>query len=303
MRCVSTTELRSPWLHDPQSSLVSSDPVISWRDSVTSSPRRRAKRSLSQNFLVDPNIQRKIVALLDPGPEDTVLEIGPGHGELSQHILGRCRQLILIEKDHELAGALAERWGGDARVTVHDGDALDPRYASILQGKGRSLAVSNVPYNITSPLIFALLEFQPLPARIVLLVQREVGRRIVARPGHKSYGALSVGVQVAARVKRAFSVGRLAFRPVPRVDSEVIELTPRPEPEGGMSNATLRHVTRACFNRRRKQMQKILRTAPEFGSPSDPFSLLESCGINPKGRPDSLEPEAFVRLAETLSHI
>ena len=155
------------------------------------------------------------------------------------------------------------------------------------------------PYNITSPLVFAFLELEPPADRIVLTVQREVADRIAAPPGIKAYGALSVGVQAVADASLAFRVGRQAFRPVPSVDSAVVRLEPRPDAVGA-DPAALRTLTRACFNRRRKQLQKTLRTAPELRFAGDVDALLARLSIDPAARPETLDPPTFVRLAEAL---
>lgn len=261
---------------------------------------RAAKRSLGQNFLIDPNIQRKIVAELSAEPEDVVLEIGPGHGELSQHLVGRVRRLVLIEKDHDLARGLHDRWGGREDVEVIDADALRVDLGELARGDATFRVVSNLPYNITSPLVFAFLALRPSPARIVLTVQREVGERMVAAPGGKIYGALSVGVQAVSEATLVFRIGRQAFRPVPDVESAVLRIDPLPESLGPAEARALRDLTRACFNRRRKQLQKILRTSPELGFDGDPGGFLATLDIDPTVRPETLAPFEFVALAGAL---
>lgn len=264
-------------------------------------PTSFAKRSLSQNFLLDPNLQRKTVSELEAGPEDTVLEIGPGHGELTQHLIGRVRRIVVVEKDAGLASDLAQRWRDEAGVTVHPGDALKIRLADLVE-PGRPLRIlSNVPYNITSPLLFAFLAMRPPPVRIVVTVQREVAERIVARAGTRVYGALSVGVQSVADASIAFRVARSAFRPVPDVDSAVVRIEPDPRRCERVDTESLRATTRAFFSRRRKQLQKILRSAPELGLDARAVEeLCERLGLDPRSRPEQLGPETFVRLAEIL---
>src|SRR5690606_29114296 len=192
----------------------------------------RAKRSLGQNFLVDPNIQRRIVAALELRPEDEVLEIGPGTGALTRHLAAQAGRVVAIEKDDDLAAALQAEFEGAAGVTRVHGDALEADLASLVQDPERVKVVGNIPYNITSPLLFHLLESGLRAERIVVMVQREVADRLLASPGEKAYGALTVGVRTAADVRRLFHVGRAAFRPVPDVDSTVIMLVPhRPRSE------------------------------------------------------------------------
>ncbi|MBT8477271.1 MAG: 16S rRNA (adenine(1518)-N(6)/adenine(1519)-N(6))-dimethyltransferase, partial [Gemmatimonadetes bacterium] len=158
----------------------------------------RAKRSLSQNFLVDHNIRRKIVAELDADPSDGVLEVGPGHGELSDLLAGEVASLVLVEKDDRLASDLRDRFRGRDDVRVVHADALEVDLAGLLPADRPGKLISNLPYGITTPLIFRFLSMSPLPARMVLLVQKEVAARIAAGEGNKVYGALSVGVQARA---------------------------------------------------------------------------------------------------------
>ncbi len=264
----------------------------------------RAKRSLSQNFLVDHNIRRKIVAELGAGPDDSVLEVGPGHGELSDLLVGQVSSLVLVEKDDRLASELAARFPGRADVRVVHGDALEVDLAGLLPGDRPGLLISNLPYGITSPLIFRFLDMRPLPHRMVLLVQKEVGERITAAEGNKVYGALSVGVQARAEVRVAFRVGRLAFRPVPAVDSAVIVIEPRSDPEHDDMLTALRVLTRVAFSRRRKQLGRILRSAPEYDLPTaDVDRVLEACGLSPQARPETLTPAQFIELAGRLAEI
>lgn len=261
----------------------------------------RAKRSLSQNFLVDPNLQRKIVAELEADAADVIVEVGPGHGELSQHVHGRVHRLVLIEKDRELAAALMHRFDDESGVEVVCGDALDVDLSAFHE-PGRGLRVlSNVPYNITSPLIFAFLCMRPVPDRIVLTVQKEVAERVVAGPGSRTYGALSVGVQAVADARIAFRVGRQAFRPVPDVESAVLVIEPVVERIASIDVEGLRTVTRAMFGRRRKQIQKILRTSPELRSEIDAETLMDELGVSPTDRPERLAPSDFVAIARALA--
>ncbi|MFV1986185.1 MAG: 16S rRNA (adenine(1518)-N(6)/adenine(1519)-N(6))-dimethyltransferase RsmA [Gemmatimonadota bacterium] len=260
----------------------------------------RAKKALGQNFLIDPNLQRKIVAELEADTADVVVEIGPGHGELSAHLEGRVHRLVLIEKDRELAVSLVERWGETEGIDILSADALEVDLGGFYEA-GRSLRImSNVPYNVTSPLLFAFLAIRPLPRRIVLTVQREVAERVVAMPGSRTYGALSVGVQAVADARIAFGVGRQAFRPVPDVESSVLVIDPVPARAEGLDVDGLRTVTRALFSRRRKQIQKIIRTAPEFEAATDLGSVLTSLGVSPTDRPEVLAPSDFIAIARAI---
>lgn len=265
----------------------------------------RPKRSLSQNFLVDHNLRRKIVDALEAVPSDTVLEVGPGHGELSELLVGRVDRLVLVEKDDRLAPELADRWGGRDDVEVVHGDALELDLSALVAPARAGLRlVSNVPYAITSPLLFRLLEVRPPADRIVVMVQEEVARRVTATPGGKEYGALTVGVQTRARAELAFRVSRNAFRPVPGVDSAVVVLQPGAGAEagaGGVPDDAVRRLVRAAFSRRRKQIRTILRSSPAFALDTDEAeAVLESLGIDPAARPETLSPAQFVALAARL---
>lgn len=259
----------------------------------------RAKRSLSQNFLVDKNLRRKIVDELDAGPEDRVLEVGPGNGELSELLVGHVRSLVLIEKDDRLVPVLAQRWGDRRDVSVVHADALKVDISALPDAPFTKI-VSNVPYSITSPLIFTFLDVEPSPARIVILVQKEVAHRLVAKPGGKEYGALTIGVQTRARVRLAFRVGRKAFRPVPGVDSALVVIEPIPGIKRDEINA-VRQLARAAFSRRRKQLGTILRSAPEYlMSAPDIAAITSEFGIDPMTRPEAIPPDVFASLAIAL---
>lgn len=266
-----------------------------------------AKRSLSQNFLVDPNLQRKVVEAAGAGPEDLVVEIGPGHGELSAHLVGGVGRLLLVEKDDELAAELEEKWGERDDVEVLHGDALEVdlearvRAWTDAEGGRPYRVLSNVPYAITSPLTFRILDLRPPPRRAVLTVQREVGERMAAAPGSDAYGALSVGVQIRARPEVAFGVSRQAFRPVPDVESVTVVLEPRADRPAPELEKAVRRLTRACFSRRRKQLQKILRSAPEYGLEKRAArELCRELGLDPRVRPEKVPPATFLRLARRL---
>jgi 16S rRNA (adenine1518-N6/adenine1519-N6)-dimethyltransferase len=230
-----------------------------------------------------------------------VLEVGPGHGELSDLLVPAVARLALVEKDDRLAADLEERYAGHPHVTVVNGDALEIELDSLLGTKRPGRLISNVPYAITTPLVFRFLDIRPLPARLVLLVQREVADRICASAGSRAYGALSVGVQVRASARVAFKVGRKAFRPVPAVESAVVVLEPGPPDLSNRDVEALRSLTRASFSRRRKQMATVLRTAPEYGLTRETAdAVLDDLGIAPKARPETLTPALFVALARRL---
>lgn len=261
----------------------------------------RARKSLGQNFLVDPNLQRRIVSALGAGPRDEVLEIGPGRGALTGHLAGRVGRLTLVELDN----ALAEHWrrasADRVDVDVVHRSVLDLPLDEVSEHPEKLLVVGNIPYNITTPILFHLLE-RPRPARIVLMVQKEVGERIVAEVATRAYGALAVGVRSVASARICFGVGRRAFRPVPGVDSVVVEITPHvPERTTAGEERDLRRLTRAAFQWRRKQFQKTLRDHPDLQIPSERVAAIgRALEVDLTRRPETFDPDALLALARAI---
>ena len=261
----------------------------------------RAKKSLGQNFLVDANLQRKIVSALGAGPGDEVLEVGPGKGALTRHLAGSVRRLVLVELDDVLAEGLRVAYEGRDDVVVVHGDVMRVPLDRLVDEPGALKVVGNIPYNITTPILFRLLE-RPRPAEIVLMVQEEVAQRIVASAGTGEYGALAVGVQSIATAERLFRVGRQAFRPVPGVESAVVRIRPfRPEPLSVDGEGRLRTLVRAAFQWRRKQMGKILREHPDLGmAPEAAEAAARDLGFHLQDRPERLPPALFIELSTRL---
>jgi len=261
----------------------------------------RPKKSLGQNFLVDGNLQRKIVQALGAGPEDEVLEVGPGRGALTTHLAGRVRRLVLVELDNALAANLDALYRDRSDVDVVHADVMGVTLSDVSAEPARLRVIGNIPYNITTPLIFHLLR-RPRPATLVLMVQREVAARLCAAPGTSEYGALTVGVRTVATVQRVLSVPRTAFRPVPGVDSVVIRIDPfEPPPLTEPEEERLRTLTRASFQWRRKQMQKILRDHPDFSlAPERLRAVAQETGFAMDRRPETFSPDEFVRLSAAL---
>lgn len=269
---------------------------------MSSRSHHRPKKSLGQNFLVDGNLQRKIVEALNPEPMDHILEIGPGRGALTRHLAGRVERLILVELDRELASALSEEFDRAVGVRVIQGDILQVGLEEVSPRVEHLKVVGNIPYNITTPILFHLLG-RPRPMEILLMVQREVADRILANPGSPEFGALSVGVRSVAEVERILRVPASAFRPIPAVDSQVIRIRPiRPEPLSPKEESALRTLTRSAFQWRRKQFQTILRGHPDLGRTHEQVAHLEAeTGLDLRQRPETLTPEEFIRLSRALS--
>jgi len=254
----------------------------------------RAKRGLGQHFLSDRRILERIAEALGATAADTVLEIGPGPGGLTEALAERAGKLVAIEKDADLVPALRVRVPS---ATVVEADALTADWHAIA---GQDFLVAgNIPYNITSPLIDKALE-PPRPRRIVFLVQKEVADRVGALAGDDAYGALSVGVQAVARAERLFTVPAGAFHPRPKVDSAVLRLTPLAKPVVTDDEVLpFRRLVVGLFGFRRKQMARALRELT--GWPADRVApMLEHAGIAAQVRPETVAPEAFAALLRAL---
>lgn len=270
------------------------------RGGDTSFPRPR--RSLGQNFLVDRRVRARIVAEVGATDTDTVLEIGPGRGALTEGLADAAGRLVLVELDRELARRLEDRFADRPEVTVLQRDILDVPLAELVDDPSRLKVVGNIPYNVTTPILFHVLE-RPRPAEILLMVQREVADRVLADPGSRDYGALSVGVRAVATVERVFSVSPDAFRPRPRVESSLIRVRPLvPPPLSQAEELALRELTRALFQWRRKQLRKILRDHPALTQDAHELrELLSAAGAGPMDRPETVAPDRFGAMARVLA--
>lgn len=256
-----------------------------------------ARKALGQNFLLDLNLTAKIARTAGDLSGIDVLEIGPGPGGLTRALLMHgARRVVAIERDARCLDALGEiaaRWPGRLEVIEGDAMALDPR--PLLNG--RAAIVSNLPYNIGTELLVRWLraDWPPWWARMVLMFQREVARRIVAAPGADAYGRLSVlaGWRTEARI--AFDISPMAFTPPPKVTSSVVSITPRETPMAPADLDALERVTAAAFGQRRKMLRQSLRTLG-----GDPGDLLEAAGATPTARAETLTVETFCALARAL---
>ena len=254
----------------------------------------RAKRRLGQHFLSDRGILERIADALEITAGDTVLEIGPGPGALTEVLAARAGKLVAIEKDHELIPGLRERIPAAA---VIEADALEADWHAIAGTD--FLVAGNIPYNITSPLLDKALT-PPRPRRIVFLVQKEVADRVGAPPGAEAYGALSVGVQSVARAERLFTVPAGAFHPRPKVDSAVLRLTPLVEPVVRDAEVDpFRRLVVGLFGFRRKQMRRGLRELTGWDAERVEHALGRA-SIDPRVRPETVAPAQFAELLRTL---
>ncbi len=247
-------------------------------------------KQLGQNFLIDPNMAGWIVSCLDLQPEDAVVEVGPGVGSLTEHLVGNCRRVILIEFDNKLAAGLKEKYADEASVEVHhaDGAKFDGRQ---LFKHGPVKFLGNLPYSAGGAIMKNLLS-RPHPySRAVLMLQKEVIERLAAKPGSKDYGVLTLRTQVNWAVDIQRTVPPEAFHPRPRIDSSVAILTPRVD-ESPFDHRLFDELIRRGFSQRRKQLKKQL---PED---CDWERAAESLGVPVTARAEELELEQWIRLTQ-----
>ena len=258
-----------------------------------------ARKALGQNFLFDLNLTRRIARAAGPLEGVTVIEIGPGPGGLTRALLMEgATRIIAIERDDRALAALAEISAAyPGKLTVIAGDALETDYRKLAGGTPTRI-VANLPYNIATPLLVGWLggaDWPPFYESLTLMFQKEVAERIVAKPGGKDFGRLSVLCQYRASAKKLFDVNRSAFTPPPKVTSSIVQLIPRPKPEPECRLDLLERVTAAAFGQRRKMLRASLRSLlPE------PEALLNALGIDPELRAEQLPVEAFARLAQKI---
>jgi 16S rRNA (adenine1518-N6/adenine1519-N6)-dimethyltransferase len=264
---------------------------------VARQPRARGHppvlKKYGQHFLNDKKILAAIVDALAPTHSDTVVEVGPGRGSLTDILVERSARVIGVEIDRALAEQLGKRYADRANATIVQGDVLESELHTIAGPD--FLLIGNVPYYITTPIVFKALE-PPIPRRSVFLVQREVAERMAAAADTESYGALSVNIAVVAKVEQVMTVPASAFQPPPKVESAVVRLTPRATPlVEPASLSPFRAFVQAVFGLRRKQMLRVLRTVRGV-SPEEASALLERAQIDSVARPEVLTPEDFARL-------
>lgn len=250
-----------------------------------------ARRRFGQNFLVDRHYIERIVAAIDPRPGDTLVEIGPGLGALTRPLLERAERLTVIEIDRDLAAALVAEFASE-RLILHSADALTFDFATL----GANLRViGNLPYNISSPLLFHLAQFANQLRDITVMLQKEVVQRMAAAPGTPEYGRLSVMLQVRFRVERLFVVPAGAFRPAPKIESAIARLTPLTTDRPAIADEPLfAQIVAAAFGQRRKTLRNALRLLASE-------EALRTAGIDPSARGETLAVADFVRLANALA--
>lgn len=254
----------------------------------------RARKRFGQHFLADPSVIRRIVAAIDPKPGEAVVEIGPGHGVLTRALIGRCERLRAIEIDRDLAAELAGDCSLGQSVEVLNVDVLDVDFRH-LRGDGPKLRlVGNLPYNISTPLMFHVLDQHDAIADAHFMLQKEVVARMAAAPGSRIYGRLTVMLSPHCQVQALFDVPPGAFRPAPKVTSTVARLIPHATPPFRIADPRrFAQVVAAAFSQRRKTLRNALH---DLASPAQ----LEASGIDPSLRAERIAPAQFAALANAL---
>ena len=253
-------------------------------------PQHRARRRFGQNFLHDPRVIQRIVDAIDPRPDQAIVEIGPGQAALTRALIERAGRITAIEIDRDLAAWLRTQFE-PGRLQLIEADALDFDWSTL---PGPLRIVGNLPYNISSPLLFALM---PLAGRVIdqhFMLQKEVVERMVAAPGSRTYGRLSVMLQFRYRLTRLFDVPRGAFRPAPQVTSSIVRMQPLSATDvPAVDRGAFARVVGAAFGQRRKTLRNAL------GELMSAESIL-GCAVDPQARAETLAVADFVRLTEAF---
>lgn len=264
----------------------------------------RPRRRFGQNFLAQPQTARRIVDCARLTGVETVVEVGPGLGALTQHLMPQAGRLVLVELDRDLAGYLTDRVSGrEPPVELITGDILEVSLAALAERlAARLVLIGNLPYNISSPLLFQLLEAAAVIDRAVFMLQLEVAERLTARPGTKAYGVLSVLLSCYAETRLLLRLGPNQFYPPPQVDSAVIaiDFTARPAPDSAQPPfAALRKLVSVAFSQRRKTLRNCLRPL-DADRPGLSEAVWDRLRIDPRRRPETLTPHEFMALARAL---
>lgn len=256
-------------------------------------PEHRARKRFGQHFLHDRGVVQRILDAFDPQPGETLVEIGPGPGALTRPLLERCSSLHVVELDRDLAAPLRANFAPE-RLVVHEADALKFDFGALAMPGGKIRLIGNLPYNISTPLLFHLLDQERYIHDMLFMLQKEVVDRMAAAPGGKDYGRLSVMIQSRLRVEKLFDVRPGAFTPPPKVDSSVVRLVPHAVPPIQVRDAdAFAQVVKAAFAQRRKTLRNNLKGMLEG-------ETLEALGIDPQRRAETLTLAEFGTLANAL---
>lgn len=250
----------------------------------------QARKRFGQNFLHDASVISRIINSIQPTPADHIIEIGPGQGALTVPLLTACGHLDAIELDRDLIEHLTRHCAGAGALTIHNQDALKFDFRSLRQNSSALRIVGNLPYNISTPLLFHLLEYADIIQDMFFMLQKEVVDRIGAAPGGKNYGRLSVMTQLRCRTECLFSVPPQAFHPVPKVFSAVIKLTPRQDYLAKITNLDkLAFIVKQSFSMKRKTLRNNLKDYIDN-------EQLQHVNIDPARRAETLTLDEFIRL-------
>ena len=253
----------------------------------------RARKRFGQHFLHDQDVIERIVGAVDPRPGNCLIEIGPGRGALTLPLLQRVPELLAIELDRDLVAMLERQASGHGRLEIVNADILDYDLARLDRG-GNYRLVGNLPYNISTPLMFHLLESADLIRDMHFMVQKEVALRAIATPGTSAYGRLSVMLQYRCRCSYLFGVDAASFTPRPRVESAVIRLEPHARPEHEVGDFPLfSKLVQTAFGQRRKTVSNSLKPL------LDPDTI-RACGVDPRARAENLSLADFASLSRSL---
>jgi 16S rRNA (adenine1518-N6/adenine1519-N6)-dimethyltransferase len=256
--------------------------------------KHRARKRFGQNFLHDPVVIRRIVEAIDPKPGQRLVEIGPGRGAITLPLLRACHRLHVIELDRDLIAPLALSARAMGEIIIHQQDALQFDFAGLANGE-RIRVVGNLPYNISTPLLFHLIDQSEYIEDMHFMLQKEVVERLAATPGNSDYGRLSIMVQYHCRVEPLLHVGPGAFSPAPRVESAFVRLQPYAEPPVSARNlACLRTVVRQAFSHRRKTLRNSLKGLLSA-------EQMACAQVDPSARPETLALPQYVALADQLA--
>ena len=258
------------------------------------SGEHQAKKRFGQNFLHDPNVIDRILRVVNAQPGETLIEIGPGLGALTLPLLRRLGRLQVVEIDRDVIPRLLELCGHDAGLRIEQADALKVDYRRFAPSEGKLRIVGNLPYNISTPLLFHLLSFSDIVRDMHFMLQKEVVDRMCALPGEEAYGRLTVALAARAEVAHLFNVGAGAFRPAPKVESAIVRILPRPPAFEVRSWPRFDQVVTAAFSQRRKTLSNGLK--PLMSS-----AQIAAVGIDPGIRAERLSAADFASLANAIS--
>ncbi|PRB80844.1 16S rRNA (adenine(1518)-N(6)/adenine(1519)-N(6))-dimethyltransferase RsmA [Pseudomonas sp. MYb185] len=255
----------------------------------------RARKRFGQNFLHDHGVINRILRAIAPREGQHLVEIGPGQGALTEGLLAGGGKLDVVELDHDLHPLLLARFGGNPQFTLHKGDALKFDFHQLASAGEKLRVVGNLPYNISTPLMFHLLGQADCIADMHFMLQKEVVQRLAAGAGMNHYGRLGIMVQYWCEVEHLFDVGPGAFNPPPKVDSAIVRLTPHARlPHPAEDVQLLEVVVREAFNQRRKTLRNTLKGLLDA-------EAIEAEGLDPTVRPEQVDLAGFVRLANRLA--